>query len=519
MWTSFEDAGNLALPLAATASSIYLASFILRFLWKAHKLRHIPQPKTRSWLFGNALDSFGRVAQWHETGEYPEPFLGWVEEFGNAVRLREFFKYTIMLTDPKALQHLYSSNANNYRRTDMLEDLLADFTFGPGLLSTRGSVHDHYHKILNPLFSAAQIKNFIPIYEAQGRHACDTVFAQAAASGKPFNLYKAFTDITLRVIGLAGFGFNFEDHPEAHEAYEMIPQDVTPLTMIGIHLFPHFFDVPLPGFLRRRKAQVTLRRVVNEVIEKKLAQNNPTDKPKDLLDLVLPQFSTQEAVIHTMTFLSAGHETSSSALSWIFATICPRQDVVLRIRKEYKDVMSKHGSLSTWEASSQLKYTMAVIQETMRLNGVLHIIGTRVSINDDTFPMLDGTSVFIPAGTEVVVNLAALHRNPKYWTSADAFIPERFIQGTPEWDADLKLRDGKSHAFYYMPFGMGATSCIGQRFAMAEIQVLLAMIAGEFDVKLTPNANVRQNNNAVTLAPANLEVTIQRAETSSVAAA
>ncbi|CAK4948740.1 unnamed protein product [Aphanomyces euteiches] len=341
MWTSFEDAGNLALPLAATASSIFLASFILRFLWKAHKLRHIPQPKTRSWLFGNALDSFGRVAQWHETGEYPEPFLGWVKEFGN----------------------------------------------------------------------------------------------------------------------------------------------------------------------------------VNEVIDKKLAQNNPTDKPKDLLDLVLPQFSTQEAVIHTMTFLEAGHETSSSALSWIFATICPRQDVVLRIRKEYKDVMSKHGSLSTWKASSQLKYTMAVIQETMRLNGVLHIIGTRVSINDDTFPMLDGTSVFIPAGTEVVVNVAALHRNPKYWTSADAFIPERFIQGTPEWDADLKLRDGKSHAFYYMPFGMGATSCIGQRFAMAEIQVLLAMIAGEFDVKLTPNANVRQKNNAVTLAPANLEVTIQRAETSSVAAA
>ncbi|CAK4959124.1 unnamed protein product [Aphanomyces euteiches] len=231
----------------------------------------------------------------------------------------------------------------------MVEDLLVDFTLGRGLLSTRGSVHDRYRKIANPLFSAAQIKKFIPIYEAQCRHACDTVFAQAAASGKPFNLYQVFTDITLRVIGLAGFGFNFEDYPEAHEAYDMIAQDVTPLTLIGIFLIPNFFDLPLPGFLRRRKAQAILRRFTTQVIEMKLAQNNSTDKPKDFLDLVLPHSSTEEAVVHTMTFLSAGHDTSSAALSWIFATICPSQDVVLRIRKEYKDVISKHGYISTWE--------------------------------------------------------------------------------------------------------------------------------------------------------------------------
>ncbi|KAH9115084.1 hypothetical protein AeMF1_010869 [Aphanomyces euteiches] len=115
-----------------------------------------------------------------------------------------------------------------------------------------------------------------------------------------------------------------------------------------------------------------------------------------------------------MTFLSAGHETSSSALSWVFATICPRQDVVLRIRKEYRDVISKHGSISTWEASSELKYTTAVIQETMRLNHLFFNLNPRFAVKDDTFPMLDGSSVFIPAGTEFVVNAAALHRHPKY---------------------------------------------------------------------------------------------------------
>ncbi|CAK4213371.1 unnamed protein product [Aphanomyces euteiches] len=239
------------------------------------------------------------------------------------------------------------------------------------------AVHDGYRKMLNPLFSAGQIKKFVPIFEAQARHACDTVLAQAAASGDPIDLYTGkftanllslngfivFSDLTLRVIGLVGFGFNFEEHPEAHQAYEMVHQDeVTPFILVGLNMIPGFFDFPLPGFLRRRKAQVTLRRVVNEVIEQKLAQRNADDKPKDLLDLTLPHSTTREAIIHTMTFLSAGHDTSSGSLSWIFATISNRPDVIQRIRAEYKTVIAKHGALTTWEALSQLTYTLAVVQ-------------------------------------------------------------------------------------------------------------------------------------------------------------
>ncbi|KAH9128357.1 hypothetical protein LEN26_009110, partial [Aphanomyces euteiches] len=470
------------------------------------------------------LDTLEGVAKWRENGAYPEPFLGWVKQFGNAVRLRRLLSYSIMITDPKAIQHVLSINSNNYHRTDFVEKFLAvrpdtRFYFGPGLLSTRGAVHDGYRKMLNPLFSAGQIKKFIPIFEAQARHVCDTILAQAAASGEPINLYDVFSDLTLRVIGMAGFGFNFEDHPEAHEAYQMVQQDVTPWILLGLNLIPGFFDFPLPGFIRRRKAQVTLRRVVNEVIEQKLAQNNADDKPKDLLDLILPNSTTREAVIHTMTFLSAGHDTSSGGLSWIFASISNRPDVIQRIREEYKTVIAKHGSLSTWEATSQLKYTMAVIQETMRLNGVLFSLGPRVAVKDDSIPMLDRTPIFIPAGTEVSINIAALHRHPKFWTNADAFIPERFLEGTPEWDADLKLRDGKSHAFYYLPFSFGSANCIGQRFALAEIQVILAMIVGEFDFKLTSAADLRQKHNGVTMTPANLQVTIERAPNAPVPAA
>ncbi|KAH9115083.1 hypothetical protein AeMF1_010868 [Aphanomyces euteiches] len=493
MWTSFKDREDLAWPLVVTASLIVAGTMILRFLWKTYQLSPIPQPESSSLLFGNLFDTLGGVARWRENGAYPEAFLSWVKQYGNAVLLRELFSYSVMFTDPKASQHVLSTNANNYHRTDFVENYLADFTFGPGLLSTRGAVHDGYRKMLNPLFSASQIKSFVPIFEAQARHVCDTILAQARASGEPINLHDVFSDLALRVIGLAGFGYNFEDHPEAHEA---------------LYLIPHFFDFPLPSFLRRRKAQRTLKRVVNEVIEQKLAQKDATDKPKDLLDLILLNSTTREAIIHTMTFLSAGHDASTTAL-----------DVIQRIREEYKTVIAKHGSLSTWEALSQLTYTLAVVQETMRLSGVLYSLTPRDAVKDDHVPMLDGSSVFIPAGTTIMINTAAFHRHPTYWTNADEFIPERFLEGTPEWDADLKLRDGKSHAFYYLPFSFGSANCIGQWFALAEIQVILAMIIGEFDFKLTSAADLRQKHNGVSMTPAKLEVTIQRVPTAPVPAA
>ncbi|CAK4473800.1 unnamed protein product [Aphanomyces euteiches] len=213
-----------------------------------------------------------------------------------------------------------------------------------------------------------------------------------------------------------------------------------------------------------------------------------------------------------MTFLSAGHETSSSSLTIIFASISSRPDVIQRIRQEYKDVMAKHGSLTTWEAVSQLTYTMAVIQESMRLHVVVLALARRLGVKDDYLPMDGRDPIFIPAGTMVEVNVAALNRHPKYWDKSDSFIPERFLEGTPEWDVDLKLRDGKPHAFYYVPFSIGSANCIGQRFALAEIQVILAIVVGQFDFKVAPGSNLNQRHHGATMATAKVEVTLQKVQ-------
>ncbi|KAF0691257.1 Aste57867_17479 [Aphanomyces stellatus] len=209
-----------------------------------------------------------------------------------------------------------------------------------------------------------------------------------------------------------------------------------------------------------------------------------------------------------MTFLFGGHETTGSTMSWVFTMLNDRRDIAHRIRQEYSQVVAKHGSLSTWEAADELKLTLAVIQETMRLRPTVYQFLPRRVQTDDNLPTMDGTSVCITKAPQLI-DTTTIHRNPKFWTNAESFEPDRFLEGTEAWMADLELRGGKPHAFFYLPFSGGTMNCIGYRFALAEMQIIVAMFLSQFEVELTPTANTNPLFTGVILRPLNLEVTLR----------
>ncbi|CAK4622770.1 unnamed protein product [Aphanomyces euteiches] len=491
------------LILAATTASAILGAFLIRYLLQPHPLDKLPGPKARSFLFGHALDSIGSVADWRNNDTYPEPYLKWAHEYGGAYHIRELGMHVLQLTDPKAIQHVLITNAPNYSRDTLFDSYFSDIMFGNGLLSTNGAAHDGMRKILTPLFTTSRIKTFLPIFVNQTKRFCDQL-----PCDKAINMAEAFQKLTLGVIALAAFGFDFDAHPEAFEAFQASQLEFTPFTLIGIFLIPNFLRWPLPQLLRRRKAHNVLKKVMQDVINQKLTA--PTKEATDLLDLILPSATENEALVHTMTFMTAGHETTSTALQWIFPVLSSQPKAVARIRDEYARVMAQHGSLESWEAVGDLKYTLAVIQEVMRLHAVAYALIQRIAQGDDQVPLSDGTSVFLPKDTAIELNIATINRNPKYWTNAGDFIPERFIEGTDAWNADLALRDGKSHTFYYFPFSLGSMSCMGQKFALVELQIIVSTVASTFDFNLTPNANLRHQFTGIAMRPVNPEMKFNR---------
>ncbi|CAK4090967.1 unnamed protein product [Aphanomyces euteiches] len=477
-----------AFGIAAAASAILVVTLVLRFLSKARQWSHLPQPPSTSFLFGHALETTGAISNWKTLGNYPEPFLSWVKQYGGAIHLREFLEHAVLFTDPAALRHIFVSNGPNYPRQPIAMKYFRDKNLGESLSGVEGKQHDALRKWMNPLFTITSIKSFIGIFNSQTQLYCQNVFDPACDNKAPIDLSTV---------------------PAALEAYERSMIAVSPLVLIGMVTIPGFLSFPLPSLMKRRKYQATLRQIVKKIIQDKLAASS-SEEPKDLLDMMFPHSTVDEAVAHTVTFIAGGYDTSSSALSFVFGTLASHPKVAEAIRSEYKNVISKHGSLSSWEAVAELTYTQAVIQETMRINAIAPGTIDRVAEADDHVPMSDGSTVFIPKGTMISTNIAAMHRNPKYWQDPESFIPNRFIEDSSEWNADLALRGGKPHAFHYMPFSFGNKNCIGQRFAMVEMQIIVATLVSKYDFIATSKTDMRQGFGGVTIRPANLEMAVRR---------
>ena len=117
------------------------------------------------------------------------------------------------------------------------------------------------------------------------------------------------------------------------------------------------------------------------------------------------------------------------------------------------------------ENGSQVNRIKNVIDETMRLYPPAWIVD-RVSLEDDH--VLD---YHIPKGTMWLLYIRGMHRHPTYWSDPEQFIPDRWN------DPDM----GKEA---YMPFGSGPRMCIGEHFALMEMQIILTEIVNRFDLTL-----------------------------------
>ncbi|CAK4348624.1 unnamed protein product [Aphanomyces euteiches] len=495
--------------IVALVVVIVSGSILLEFAWKSYQLNHIGGPAPSSFLLGHASDIWGSMAKWKTTGLYPEPFLSWTKQYGGVVRLRKFLSHCVQVSDPAAVKHILVTNNANYPREPIRRDYFRDAMLGDGLLSAEGKQHDAYRKLLNPIFATLKIKSFVDIFTSETQRYSEKLLEPACEHDMPVNLSEFFPQLMLSISGLSIFGFDFDAAPTALEAYKESMVELNPLLAVGIFSIPGFLKLPFPSLIKRRAAQKTLKECLSKLIYDKL-EALATKKPQDLLDLILESATPQEALTHTVTNVLVAHETTTSALCFLIGILPSYPQTIARMRSEYSQVIAKYGSLSSWEAVAELEYTQAVIHESLRLNSSVASTAHRKSTGDDIVPMSDGSTTFIPKGTVVQIFMAVMHRNPKYWANPETFVPDRFVEGTSAWNADVELRNGKSHAFHFMPFSAGAKNCIGQRFAMAELLVIVALLVSKYDFEPTPKMDLRHKYNGVVVKPVFAEMKVRR---------
>jgi cytochrome P450 len=126
----------------------------------------------------------------------------------------------------------------------------------------------------------------------------------------------------------------------------------------------------------------------------------------------------------------------------------------------------------------ELRYTRMVFDETLRLYPPLWTF-SRTAVSGDEIGGIE-----IPAGTNVMLNMFAVHRRPELWPNPEGFDPERFDPARSE-----SLGRG-GRRFAYFPFSDGPRSCLGERFAVLESMVAISAIVQRFDLQLLPGQKV-----------------------------
>ena len=192
---------------------------------------------------------------------------------------------------------------------------------------------------------------------------------------------------------------------------------------------------------------------------------------KDLLHLMMvaneettvegvSKLSDEEIVAQSIIFLLAGYETSSNTLSFTLYHLAVNPDVQDKLRKEIIQAMESNAKKPLYEVAQNIEYLDCVIMEAQRL------CPPAAQVNRECSEDYDLNGIHIPAGTEILIPLYALHHDPDAWQDPEKFDPERF-RG-PAKDA--------RHAFQFLPFGAGPRNCIGMRFALMEIKIALVRI-------------------------------------------
>ena len=204
-----------------------------------------------------------------------------------------------------------------------------------------------------------------------------------------------------------------------------------------------------------------------------------------LLDLLLKfhlqGLLTEEEVMEEVnTFTFAGHDTVGISIAFTLFCLGHHPAVQERLVREIDDVLGPSGGGEdvTIKAAQvkKLKYLEAVIKESLRLYPPGPTFGRRVGQDVE----LNGYHV--PAGTDVWLNVKALHLDPRLYPDPQSFDPDRFLddEGPP--------------AFAFAAFSLGPRSCIGSRFALVEEMILLAHVLRRFTVRsLTPAAELVLN--------------------------
>jgi cytochrome P450 len=390
------------------------------------------------------------------------------EEFPGFAQFRFAHLPMTLLSDPETIKHVLQTNNKNYSKGIEYEHLKP--VLGNGLLTSEGDFWLRQRRLAQPAFHRDKIAHF-----ASQMVTCTEGMLKTWENKKSLDVHSEMMHLALDIVGRTLLSTNVLD--EANEVEKALEVSISESyhrvqALVNLPLW-----LPVPRHLRYNKSRESLNKIVAKIID---GRRNSDKRYNDLLEMLMDvqdedtgeKMSDKQLRDEIMTIFLAGHETTANALTWGLYLLSQNPEIEKKYLDEIDTVLG--GKTPSFDDLKNLPYLTQIIHEVLRLYPPAWILG-RTALDDD---VINGYPV--KKGNNVMISPYQIHRSKFYWENPDDFIPERF---TPEKMKEL-------HKFVYFPFGGGPRFCIGNNFALIEMQLIFAMIGQKYKLLLQPGFKV-----------------------------
>jgi cytochrome P450 len=384
----------------------------------------------------------------------------------------------VLLSDPEHIKHVFVKKSKDYPKPSMRMYNAFDI-FGPNILSANGDLWRKHRVLCNHAFND---EHNVWLANITNDTMYDIVTNLWKQDSFELDINESMTKITLQIMGLAGFGVDLQAMQGKStfdtSRYTMsLREALTIASGEGIIYrlrFPSWvFKLPISSIKRVKEGIENTDRYIDDIINSRISDS---EQRYDLLSLLVSArdddqgqgFTRLEIKSDAFIFLFAGHDTTSSQLSWTSWLLASHPEIQEKIYQEVKSVFGDREKL-TFDDYTRLEYTNCVVRESMRLfPPVTHVL--KEAAKDDEIG-----GYHIPQGTLININFYALHHSEKYWKDPEVFRPERFD----------KQHISEVNQLAYLPFSLGSRKCIGFMFSLTESAFIIAHLIRNFKFELT----------------------------------
>nr|QNS29946.1 cytochrome P450 [Nothapodytes nimmoniana] len=406
----------------------------------------------------------------------------------------------IITANPSNVEHMLKTKFENYPKGTRFISFLQDF-LGTGIFNSDGELWKIQRKTASFEFNTKSLRNFVMecvTVEIQTRLI--PILANTAKTNKIIDLQDilerfAFDNICKVAFNvdpgcLAGDGnINAHEFMKAFEEAATLSSGRFMYALPSLYKIKRFFKIGSEYQLQ--KSIGIVHEFADNIIKSRM-EDKTAKKEEDLLSRFIGDHQNSAEFLRdiVISFILAGRDTTSSALSWFFWFLSSRPCEVKRILEEIQKIRAKNGSqkgeIHTFDQLREMNYLHAAISEAMRLYPPVPL-DTRKCRADDTLP--DGT--FVGKDWFITYHSYAMGRMESLWgEDCGEYRPERWME-----NGVFK----QESPFRFPVFHAGPRICLGKDMAYIQMKSIAAAVMESFDIQVVEKEKCPEHLLSLTL--------------------